>query len=116
MSDEVAEVMDTLQRIRFEFEDLAVGGTRAVGLDRVAALQAMAEEFSRIGASHIAQRLDSLATAIESEDRSAAEHLMRAQSSIRVFERTLTLETAASALQQLVKPNPADEDADGELP
>ena len=100
-SDDLAEVLETLERIRHEFEDLAVGGLRALGPERALALGSMAAEFSRIGASHIADRLKQLGDSIQAGDRLAAEHLMRAQSSIRMFERMLTLETAATALEVL---------------
>lgn len=110
MNDDVAEVMETLQRLRYEFEDIAVGGTRAVGLDRVTALRAMQAECERIGATHIAQRLTQLATAIEDGDRSAAEHLMKAQASVRVFERMLTLESASTALDWLAREVDEEED------
>ena len=95
---EVQEVLFTLKRLRHEFEDLAVGGLRAAGPERIRSLEAMAEEFGRIGAGHIQSRLERLTTAIRTADRNAAEHLMRAQSSVRVFERILTLETAAVAM------------------
>ena len=38
---------------------------------------------------------------IEAHDRSAARVLLRAQASLRVFERILTLEVAAGALQAM---------------
>ena len=103
MNDEVAEVLETLERIVHEFEDLAVGGLRALGPERVTSLRAMAAEFSRIGVLHISDRLQQLADAIDEGDRSAAEKLMRAQSSVRMFERMLTLETATVALAKIAR-------------
>jgi hypothetical protein len=46
--------------------------------------------------------------AIRANDRAAARALLRAQASLRVFERVLTLEVAAEALAALAEP-PAGE-------
>jgi hypothetical protein len=63
----------------------------------------MQEEFERIGAGHLAGRIAALVQAIERDDGSSAAALLRAQTSLRLFERILTLQVAAATLQTLVK-------------
>jgi hypothetical protein len=97
----VDEVVQTIERLTGAFEDLSVRGLRAAAPRDIAALRSMREEFERIGASHLATRIAALIEAIEKDDRGAATALLRAQSSLRVFERLLTLQAAAQAVQVL---------------
>ena len=62
------------------------------------------EEFQRIGAEHLAGQIGALIAAIQNDDRAAAAALLRAQTSLRLFERVLTLEVAAAQLQALAAP------------
>lgn len=101
MSSELDEITHTLRRLQAELEDLAVGGLRTVGAERLPALDALGEEFSRIGAAHFAERLGALADGIRADRRDAAGALLRAQSSLRLFERILTLRTVESRLAAL---------------
>ena len=101
LPSEIAEVVETIQRLQHEFEDLAVGGLRPLGPERLPLLHAMRDECQRIGADHLAQRIGTLADAIRQDERDAATALLRAQSSLRVFERMLTLDVAATQLMAL---------------
>ena len=101
MSDTQDEITYTLGRLQAEIEDLAVGGLRAAGPERLPALEATREDLARVGALHLAGRLSDLTSAIRADDRSAAAALMRTQASLRVFERLLTLETTAARLERL---------------
>ena len=76
----------------------------------------MREEFERIGAAHLATRIATLVEAIEKDDRAAASALLRAQTSLRVFERLLTLQVAAGAVQALSedRSHVADQETDDE--
>ncbi len=105
----VEEIVQTIDRLQSEFEDLAVRGLRSAGSQDLAALRAMREEFERIGADHLAGRIAEVIHAIETGDRSAATALLRAQGSLRVFERILTLEVAGQTLQALVNAEQAEE-------
>lgn len=93
------EIAYTLGRLQTEFEDLAVGGLRATGPERVAALQALSEELNGLGAAHLAMRLKVLAEAIQNGRRESASALMLAQASVRVFERLVTIEHCAAQLR-----------------
>ncbi len=111
MSDtpaEIEEVAATVQRLQHTFEDLVVGGLQFLGPQRLPILEAMQDEFQRIGADHLAHRIGCLTDAIRAGQYGAAA-LLQAQSSLRVFERLLTLEMAADQLTAM------QSDADGEM-
>lgn len=97
----VDEVVQTIERLAGAFEDLSVRGLRAAAPKDVAGLRGMREEFERIGAAHLAGRIAALIEAIDKDDRGAASALMRAQASLRVFERLLTLQAAAGAVSAM---------------
>lgn len=99
---EIVEIVQTIERLQDEFEDLAVRGLRACGPEHLTPLQAIREEFERIGASHVAGRIAALTDAIRNDDRGAAAALLGAQATLRVFERILTLESAGAALQAML--------------
>lgn len=108
MSETLDEITDTLTRLQAEIEDLAVGGLRAAGPERLGMLEATREDLHRVGALHLAGRLEALAAAIRDDDRGAAPALMRTHASLRVFERLLSLETAAAGLEALAGPEEED--------
>jgi hypothetical protein len=113
---EVDEIVHTVERLDHEFNDLVIRGLRAVGPQHLTALTALRQEFERIGAMHLAERIGTLVTAIKNDDRTAAEALLRAQTSLRVFERLLTVQTMREALAQAAHaeatPTPDAEDED----
>jgi hypothetical protein len=100
---EIDEIVQTVERLQGVLEDLASRGLRSAGGEQLGALEMLREEFERIGAGHLANRVAVLSSAIRAGDRNAAAALLRAQASVRVFERVLTLETAAAALQGLLE-------------
>ena len=111
MSDELDEVRHTLRRLQDELEDLTVGGLRAVGTERLPLLEALAEDFAGIGAAHLAERLEALTGGIRDGGRDAAGALLRTQSSLRLFERILTLRTVETRFAALAGGDDAlDED------
>jgi hypothetical protein len=99
---EIDEIVQAVERLQGQFEDLGVRGLRAAGADQLRALTALREEFERIGAGHLAGRIAAVCDALRNGDSSAAAALLRAQASLRVFERVLTLEVARETLRALV--------------
>ena len=104
MSD-IDEVVDTLDRLNGELQDLLVRGLRVCGPEHLGALKAIHSELSRVGAEHLAGRLAALTSALEADDRNSAAALLQTQSSLRVFERVLTLQVA----EQTLTPDPHSE-------
>src|SRR5207247_824756 len=100
---EADEIMQTVEHLQQVLENLIVRGLRSTGSQERATLQALREEFDRIGAHHLAGRIGTLYDALQADDRSAAAALLKTQASLRVFERVLTLEVAQSALEHFAK-------------
>ena len=92
------EIVATIERVQTTLEDISVRGLRAASPEQLAGLQSFLDEFRRIGASHLAERMSLLLSAARNDDPSAAGALLRAQTSVRLFERVLTLEVAHEAL------------------
>ncbi len=99
---EIDEIVQTIERLQGVLLDLTSRGLRSAGGEQLATLEMLREEFERVGAGHFAGRIAALTNAIRAGERAAAAALLRAQASVRVFERVLTLETAAEALQGLL--------------
>jgi hypothetical protein len=99
---ELDEIVQTVERLQSVLEELAVRGLRSAGAEQLAVLDALRQEFERVGAGHLATRIAALASAVRAGERSAAAALLRAQTSWRVFERVLTLEAAGATLKGLL--------------
>lgn len=95
---DTTEIVQTLEHLQRTFEDLMLRGLKAAGPGEVNTLSNIREECERIGAYHLASRVGDILTAIEKNDRSGAAAVMRAQTSLRMFDRILTLETAQRIL------------------
>ncbi|NOQ65480.1 MAG: hypothetical protein GQ582_13295 [Methyloprofundus sp.] len=98
--DSLEEINHTLQQLQQLFRDLTVGGLLTAGSDKVNTLKTLHKEFARIGASHIAEQLEKLLLAIEHNSQESAVLLMRAQASVQLFARILSLQYAANSLQE----------------
>lgn len=105
----IDEIAHTIERLRSQLEALAVRGIRAAGPGDVALLRAAGEEFERVGAEHMTERIGDVVRTLEQGDCPAAAALLRAQTSLRLFERVLTLEIAQAALDALVEAKSAEE-------
>jgi hypothetical protein len=99
---ETAEILHTIDHLHTVLADLIVRGLRSVAAAQLAQLESLREEFERIGADHLAGRIDELAQAVRDEEAGAAPALLRAQTSLNLFERILTLEHATELLQGLL--------------
>jgi len=96
--DSLQEVSYTIEQVKKLFQDLTIGGLLTAETDKINTLNMLYQEFSRIGASHIAEKLELLLQAIENNQHESAVLLMRAQASIQLFERILNLEYASKIL------------------
>lgn len=95
---ETTEIIQTVEHLQRTFEDLILRGLKASGPEQINTLNNIKEECERIGAFHLAERVSAIVDAIQKNDRSGADALMRAQASLRMFERILTLENAKMVL------------------
>ena len=108
---ETAEIVQTIEHVQSAFEDLAVRGLRSAGPEHLTSLSALREEFERIGAGHLAGRIAAVVEALRGGEARGAAALMRAQASLRVFERVLTLQVAAQTLSALLEPADAEDES-----
>lgn len=106
---ETAEIVQTIEHVQSAFDDLAVRGLRSASSEQLAKLSALREEFERIGAGHLAGRIAAVVEALHGGEARVAAALMRAQASLRVFERVLTLQVAAQTLRTLLEGEETEE-------
>lgn len=113
-SDWRAEVCATLDALESELDDLVVRGLSACNNDDVRALVACSADLSGAGAAHVAGRIDDVVNRQRAADKGAARALLQLMTSLRVFERVLTLEAvadlfagdAAETAEATTKPKP----------
>lgn len=98
---ETQEIVHTIEQLQNAFEELTVRGLRSAGSEHLKKLESLKEEMERIGAAHMAHRIEVVIEGIQKDDRKAAAALMRAQATLRVFERVLTLETIDGIFSRL---------------
>src|SRR5262245_49827891 len=98
-----AEILQTLEHVRATLDDLCIRGLRSAGSEQINTLTTLEQEFERIGAAHVASRLGTVIRAVRSGGHDGPKHVMRAQASVRLFERILTLSVAEDALKRAVE-------------
>jgi hypothetical protein len=103
---EVQQVVDHLQGV---LENLVTRGLASAESSDRKALATLRDEFVRIGAAHLAERVGSLCEALETGDRDGPNRLLKTQASLRLFERVLTLEIARASLQKWQATEDGDE-------
>jgi hypothetical protein len=117
---DTTEIVQTIDHLQRTFEDLMLRGLKAAGPGEINTLTNIREECERIGAYHLAGRVGAIVDALSTNNRSGAAALMQAQTSLRLFDRILTLETAQMVLGyglsegvgDVEEDDPADEDDD----
>jgi hypothetical protein len=108
---DTTEIVQTIDHLQRTFEDLMIRGLKAAGPSEVNTLSNIQEECERIGAYHLAGRVEAILEEINKGGRSGARALMRAQVSLRMFDRILTLEHAQLTLSQGLMPPVQELDA-----
>ena len=96
------EIVGIIERVQGDLADLAIRGLRVVGPQHLASLENVCEEFSRINASFLANKIGELVAAIRNDDPIAACQLMRTQTTLRLFERFVTQEAVCESLQLMI--------------
>lgn len=95
---DTTEIVQTIDHLQRTFEDLMIRGLKAAGPGEMNTLANIREECERIGAYHLAGRVEAILDAINKNERTGAQALMCAQTSLRMFDRILTLEYAQMIL------------------
>jgi hypothetical protein len=89
------EVGQTADAVRSEIEQLFVRGLAASTAAERNKLTLLAEEWERLGASHVSSRLLAARAKADAGGKDAPRALLSAYTSLHVFERVLSLEAAA---------------------
>lgn len=97
---EVLEIQQIVEHLQGVLDNLITRGLRTAGLAERNALSTLGDEFTRIGAGHLAERVLALRDALEAGTADSPQRLFKAQASLRLFERILTLEVARGALSR----------------
>lgn len=96
--DELAQVVQALERSRQLLDELVVRGVRTAGPSEHDQLQALRDELARVGAHHLAQRMGQLVATMRSDDPESGRALLRTQTSLHLFDRILTMEVVGQRL------------------
>lgn len=91
LASDFEELRVSMERLRTLLENLILRGLRACGPDELGELQSYTEHLERAGAGHVAAVLAELHAQIQKDDRASAQTLLKAQTSVRLLERLLTL-------------------------
>lgn len=103
-TDELAQVVQALERSKQQLDALVVRGVRTAGPGELDELDALGAELARVGAQHLAQRIERLVGAMRSDDPEAGRALLRAQTSLHLFDRILTMEVVGERLAAAARP------------
>jgi hypothetical protein len=106
--DELQEAAATLENVQSLLDDLVVSGVRSAPAATLAQLRARRDEFAKMGAEHLAESIQRLVACIEADDREAPGAVVRAQTSLRLFERFLSKEAASASLASMLAPEEHD--------
>ena len=105
---EIQSIFDHLQGV---LDNLITRGLAAAGLAERNALSTLGDQFARLAAGHLAQRVLALRDALQADDPEAPKRLLSAQASLRLFQRILTLEVARGALNHWKQVQAAGQEA-----
>ena len=96
MDPAIAEVIDTVERVQKALDHLLVRGLRAAGPDEIRTLEAHRDGLRGAGARYLADALDQLIVRTQESTRDAAKAMFHAQTSLRLFERRMSLRAVSA--------------------
>jgi len=91
-------LISLVAQLRNETETLGVRGVRVASSEQVNWFRHTRDRLTEMGAEFLAQKLSRLIDSIDADDSLGAGRLLDLLTTIRVFDRVLTLQTAESAL------------------
>ena len=112
---EFDELRCGIERLRTLLENLVVRGLRACGSDELLQLKSLTEYLEQSGAGHVAAILSQLHEQIEKDQRTSAQTLLMAQTSVRLLERLLTLRVVRGQYEMALQSTDGDETEDDQL-
>ena len=94
--------MQLIVRLQKEIEAICIRGIRAISSEQLNWLRNTRDRVREMGAEFLSEKISSLLVSIDSDDRAASAKLLDLLTTVRVFERTLTLKVAAAKLETLL--------------
>ena len=90
----------TLEQLKTELEAIGVRGVRSIGSEPLHWLQHTQQSLAAMGAEFLASKIERFIDSLEpTNERKPAEHFLDLLTTIRVFQRTLTIESVQAAMQ-----------------
>ena len=100
MSSTAEDDLDhVLEQLKTEMEAIGARGVRSLASDQLHWLQHTQKSLASMGAGFLACKLQRFIDSLETADGGAAERFLDLLTTIRVFQRTLTIESVHTAMQ-----------------
>ena len=96
-------IISIIQQLKTETETLGIRGISVPSEEQLRWFRHTRDRTAETGAGFLASKLTQLIDSLERGDKDAAGRLLDLLTSIRVFDRVLTLQTAETALLQTVE-------------
>ena len=103
MSNEA--LISTISQLQAEVETLGLRGLRAASAEQLQWLRHTRDSLSEMGAEFLAAKMTQLLASMEQTQSDAAARLLDLLTTIRVFDRVLTMQTVESILSPLCDEN-----------
>jgi hypothetical protein len=90
--------MQLIVQLQKEIEALCIRGIRAITSEQLNWLRNSRDRLRELGAEFLAEKISRLLSSIDSDEKNAPSRLLDLLTTVRVFERTLTLKITADKL------------------
>ena len=97
----VESLIELIQSITREVESIGVRGIRTISTEQLRWLKSTKNQLAEMGAQFLADNMEQLIDAIESDEKPAAK-LYQLLTTAKVFERAITLKDSQEKLERLV--------------
>ena len=94
-------LLDLLLRLQRETELLCVRGVRALSTEQHNWFDNASDQLGEMGAEFLSQKITAFLQAVDADDRLASGRLLDLLTTIRIFERVLTLRNAETVLHSI---------------
>ena len=91
-------LISLIQQLQVEVETLGVRGVNVASAEQINWFRHTRDRVAEMGAEHLAQKMSSLIESMEGHGKSGSARLLDLLTTIRVFDRVLTLQIAETSL------------------
>ena len=97
-----------IQQLQDEVETLGVRGVNVASAEQTNWFRHTRDRVAEMGAEHLAQKMSPLIDSMEGQGNAGSARLLHLLTTIRVFDRVLTLQIAENSLSHVAKGGPID--------